>query len=106
MHLVLLTNEFRNLDSLECAQLIPAGPGYVNIALANRVCPVAGSAPGEATVNAANYAAQQYGGCRENRSQDKSGSLTHIEVNGVQVTPSAMRLETLGKRDRGGATDP
>jgi hypothetical protein len=41
----------------------------------------------------------------ERIAQDKWDALTDIEANGVQVTTLAMRLETLGKRDRG-ATDP
>ncbi|KDQ56528.1 hypothetical protein JAAARDRAFT_47935 [Jaapia argillacea MUCL 33604] len=54
-----LTNEFRTLNS-PC-QLIPQGPGYENITLANQVCPNVGAVAGQSRVNGATFVALSYG---------------------------------------------
>ncbi|KAF5363146.1 hypothetical protein D9758_008368 [Tetrapyrgos nigripes] len=46
----LMINEFRTLNGT-CASLIPQGPGYENISLANQVCITVGSIPGQPTVD-------------------------------------------------------
>ncbi|KIP01968.1 hypothetical protein PHLGIDRAFT_130987 [Phlebiopsis gigantea 11061_1 CR5-6] len=55
----LLTNEFNTLDG-ECSALIPQGPGYENITLANQVCTTVGSVSGQATVNGSRYLALSF----------------------------------------------
>lgn len=49
-----MLNEFHTLDGA-CASLIPQGPGYENITLANQVCTTVGSLPGQAFVNGMRY---------------------------------------------------
>ncbi|TFK52827.1 hypothetical protein OE88DRAFT_1711701 [Heliocybe sulcata] len=56
----ILTNEFRTVDGT-CATLVPQGPGYEGISLANQVCTTVGSLPGQALVNGARYVALSYG---------------------------------------------
>ena len=46
----MITNEFRTLKG-ECSFLIPRGPGYENITLANQVCTAVGSVPGQSFVD-------------------------------------------------------
>ncbi|KAK7025542.1 ATP-binding cassette transporter snq2 [Paramarasmius palmivorus] len=46
----LLTNEFRTVNGY-CSGLIPSGPGYENITIANQVCPTVGALPGSDYVN-------------------------------------------------------
>ncbi|EAU89680.2 hba2 [Coprinopsis cinerea okayama7 len=55
----ILTNEFRTLNGL-CTSLVPSGPGYENVSLANQVCAVVGALPGEAFVNGARFAELSY----------------------------------------------
>ncbi|OSX63435.1 hypothetical protein POSPLADRAFT_1074039 [Postia placenta MAD-698-R-SB12] len=50
----MVLNEFHTLDGA-CASLIPQGPGYENITLANQVCTTVGSLPGQAFVNGMRY---------------------------------------------------
>jgi len=45
-----MTNEFRTLNG-RCDTLVPQGPGYENVPLANKVCAVVGAQPGESVVN-------------------------------------------------------
>ena len=49
-----LVNEFRTLN-LECSNLVPQGPGYENITLANQVCIAVGAIPGQTAVNGLRY---------------------------------------------------
>ncbi|KAI0693726.1 pleiotropic drug resistance ABC transporter [Cytidiella melzeri] len=56
----LVTNELHNMQA-ECASLIPQGPGYENVTLANQVCAVVGSQPGQSTVSGALYASLSFG---------------------------------------------
>ncbi|TBU44086.1 pleiotropic drug resistance ABC transporter [Dichomitus squalens] len=50
----LITNEFHGLDGT-CANLVPQGPGYENVALANQVCTTVGSTPGSLIVRGDAY---------------------------------------------------
>ena len=54
-----MVNEFHTIDA-ECAVLVPQGPGYENIPLANKVCTTVGSVPGSSTVNGNNYIELSY----------------------------------------------
>jgi ATP-binding cassette, subfamily G (WHITE), member 2, SNQ2 len=55
----LITNEFRTLDGT-CALLVPSGPGYENVSIANQVCTTVGSLPGQATVNGNRFVQLSY----------------------------------------------
>ncbi|KAI3404306.1 CDR1 [Candida oxycetoniae] len=55
----LMVNEFHNRE-FECANFIPAGPGFENISNSNRVCTTVGSKPGNSMVNGTDYVAQLY----------------------------------------------
>ncbi|KAF4611873.1 hypothetical protein D9613_003579 [Agrocybe pediades] len=46
----LMTNEFHTLKA-ECSNLVPQGPGYHNVTLANQVCATVGALPGQSFVN-------------------------------------------------------
>ncbi|RDB26892.1 Brefeldin A resistance protein [Hypsizygus marmoreus] len=56
----LMTNEFRTLNGA-CSSLIPQGPGYENVSLANQVCTTVGSLPGEPFVSGSRFAELSYG---------------------------------------------
>lgn len=55
-----MTNEFHTLNGV-CSTLVPSGPGYEGISLANQVCTVLGSEPGQATVSGSAYLALSFG---------------------------------------------
>jgi ATP-binding cassette, subfamily G (WHITE), member 2, SNQ2 len=55
-----ILNEFRTLDG-HCSTLVPQGPGYENVSLANQVCTAVGSLPGQATVSGARYVELSFG---------------------------------------------
>ncbi|TFK22472.1 hypothetical protein FA15DRAFT_757994 [Coprinopsis marcescibilis] len=55
----ILTNEFRTLKG-QCDALVPQGPGYENVSLANQVCAVIGARPGEDFVDGAVFAKLSY----------------------------------------------
>ena len=57
---ILLSNEYRD-SQFDCSTLVPTGPGYEDVSLANQVCPVAGSRPGSASVDAEHYLDLTYG---------------------------------------------
>ncbi|KAG1745100.1 ABC-2 type transporter-domain-containing protein [Suillus paluster] len=46
----LVVNEFHTLDGV-CSTLVPQGPGYANVSLANQVCTTVGSQPGQLLVD-------------------------------------------------------
>ncbi|KAH0589276.1 hypothetical protein H2248_005039 [Termitomyces sp. 'cryptogamus'] len=50
----ILTNEFHTLNAT-CSTLVPSGPGYENVSLANQVCTIVGSVPGSEFVDGARY---------------------------------------------------
>jgi len=51
-----MVNEFHTLNGT-CTQLIPQGPGYENVFLANQVCTTIGSQPGRSHVDGDSYLA-------------------------------------------------
>jgi len=53
-------NEFHTLNGT-CSTLIPQGPGYENVSLANQVCTTVGSLPGMTTVDGNRFANLSYG---------------------------------------------
>lgn len=55
-----MSNEFRTLQGT-CSSLVPQGPGYENITLANQVCTVVGSVPGEPFVQGSQFILASYG---------------------------------------------
>ena len=56
----ILTNEFHTLNGV-CSSLVPQGPGYENIGLANQVCTAVGSQAGQAFVNGNTFVKLSYG---------------------------------------------
>jgi ATP-binding cassette subfamily G (WHITE) protein 2 (SNQ2) len=46
----LMSNEFHKLNG-KCSDLIPIGPGYENVTIANQVCVAIGAIPGQDTVD-------------------------------------------------------
>ncbi|KAF9484262.1 pleiotropic drug resistance ABC transporter [Pholiota conissans] len=56
----LMANEFHTLDGT-CSSLVPSGPGYEGVSLANQVCTVIGSQPGQDTVNGSAYIGISFG---------------------------------------------
>ncbi|VUC33001.1 unnamed protein product [Clonostachys rosea] len=50
-----------------CTELIPSGPGYENVPLAERACNVAGSVPGQAFVDGATYLQTAFGFVNANK---------------------------------------
>ncbi|OSD01072.1 pleiotropic drug resistance ABC transporter [Trametes coccinea BRFM310] len=56
----LMVNEFHTIHA-DCSVLVPQGPAYGNITLANQVCTTVGSVPGSLTVSGTNYIALSYG---------------------------------------------
>ncbi|TDL19014.1 hypothetical protein BD410DRAFT_752633 [Rickenella mellea] len=57
---ILMTNEFHTLNAT-CSALIPFGPAYENVTLANKACVIVGSISGQSTVLGSNYARMSYG---------------------------------------------
>ncbi|KAJ6507866.1 pleiotropic drug resistance ABC transporter [Mycena vitilis] len=55
-----VANEFHTLKG-SCASLVPQGPGYENITIANQVCATVGSVSGQAFVDGNNFIAVSYG---------------------------------------------
>ena len=49
-----MTNEFHTLNGT-CTNLVPQGPGYEGITLANQVCTTVGSVPGEIHVQGSRF---------------------------------------------------
>ncbi|SRR6266550_7787338 len=56
----ILTNEFRTLQG-SCSALVPQGPGYENVTLANQVCTAVGAVPGQPFVDGSNFLLLSYG---------------------------------------------
>ncbi|KAK9470227.1 ABC-2 type transporter-domain-containing protein [Dipodascopsis tothii] len=55
----LMINEFRHREYL-CTSLIPSGPGYEDVGLADKICSVAGAVRGSAYVNGGDYIAESF----------------------------------------------
>lgn len=56
----LMANEFHGRE-FPCTAIVPAGPGYDDLPLADRVCTVVGAQPGSSTVNGDAYIELSYG---------------------------------------------
>ena len=54
-----LSNEFRTLKGA-CSNLVPQGPGYENVSLANQVCATVGSVPGQPFVDGSRFLELSY----------------------------------------------
>ncbi|KAI9834089.1 MAG: hypothetical protein M1819_003374 [Sarea resinae] len=54
-----MVNEFHGRHSL-CTSLVPSGPGFENVSLANQVCAVTGSKPGQMYVDGDEYLALSF----------------------------------------------
>lgn len=50
----IITNEFRSLNGT-CSNVVPRGPGYEGVDIANTVCAVVGAQPGRPTVDGATF---------------------------------------------------
>jgi ATP-binding cassette, subfamily G (WHITE), member 2, SNQ2 len=72
-----LVNEFHTLDGT-CASLVPQGPGYENIGLANQVCTSVGSQPGQSTVNGNTFVELSYGYSYSNLWMSAASRLVQI----------------------------
>ena len=55
-----MVNEFHTLNGA-CTTLVPQGPGYENVQLANQVCTTVGSQPGVLTVSGSAFIADSFG---------------------------------------------
>ena len=55
-----MTNEFRTVNGT-CNNLVPQGPGYEGVSLANKVCTTIGALPGESTVQGSRFVELAYG---------------------------------------------
>ncbi|KAI0649902.1 pleiotropic drug resistance ABC transporter [Trametes meyenii] len=55
----LMVNEFHTVHA-DCSVLVPQGPGYENVSLANRVCTTVGSTSGSTTVDGLSYVSLSY----------------------------------------------
>ncbi|KAI0332261.1 pleiotropic drug resistance ABC transporter [Cubamyces sp. BRFM 1775] len=56
----LMVNEFSTVQA-ECSTLVPQGPPYENVTIANQVCTTVGSVPGSLTVSGPSYISLSYG---------------------------------------------
>lgn len=56
----ILTNEFRTIKGA-CSSLVPQGPGYENVTLANQVCAVVGAVPSQPFVDGNKFVLLSYG---------------------------------------------
>ena len=56
----MLMNEFHTLNGI-CSNLVPQGPSYENVTLANQVCTTVGSLPGQVFVNGNRFGELSYG---------------------------------------------
>ncbi|CCM03954.1 uncharacterized protein FIBRA_06107 [Fibroporia radiculosa] len=56
----LMVNEFSTLEA-SCETLVPSGPGYESVSIANQGCAVVGSVAGSATVSGIRYVELAYG---------------------------------------------
>ncbi|KAM6501505.1 pleiotropic drug resistance ABC transporter [Amanita muscaria] len=56
----LIVNEFHTLNGL-CSSLVPSGPGYETVSLANQVCSVVGALPGQNRVDGNRFVNLSFG---------------------------------------------
>ena len=55
---------------MQCANMVPAGADYGSVPMENKVCPIAGSEPGQYHVNAEQYMEKTYGYSWDNASRN------------------------------------
>lgn len=89
---ILMANEFRKLN-VPCAQLVPSGPGFANVALANQVCAIAGAQPGQSVISGSDYVAISYGYYWSNRGRNV-GILFAFFIFSVAVYALASELQS------------
>ncbi|KAJ6512945.1 pleiotropic drug resistance ABC transporter [Mycena sanguinolenta] len=70
-----MANEFHTLNGT-CASLVPQGPGYENITLANQVCATVGAVAGQTFVDGNRFIAESYGYSVKNQWLNVGLSLT------------------------------
>lgn len=56
----LIVNEFHTLEGT-CSLMVPSGPGYENVSLANQVCAIVTAESGRDTVDGMRFIAQSFG---------------------------------------------
>lgn len=56
----IIVNEFHTING-QCSNLVPSGPGYSNVTLANQVCSTIGSVDGSSTVDGNVFVQLSYG---------------------------------------------
>lgn len=66
---ILIANEYRG-QMMQCATMVPAGQNYESVSMENKVCPIAGSEPGQYYVNAEQYMEKTYGYHWDNASRN------------------------------------
>jgi ATP-binding cassette subfamily G (WHITE) protein 2 (SNQ2) len=81
----ILTNEFRTLNG-SCASMVPQGPGYENVSLANQVCTVVGSLPGQTFVDGNRFVELSYGFSYSNtwmvsHFENRHAILSHVTIS-------------------------
>jgi len=54
-----MTNEFQTINGT-CSTIIPNGPGYENVTIANQVCTTVGSLPGQTYVSGSRFLELSY----------------------------------------------
>ena len=78
-------SEFHTLDG-QCSSLIPQGPGYEGISIANQVCTTVGSEPGQATVDGNRYVQLSF-----NYSYSHLWRVsTHVQILECQLTRTPL----------------
>lgn len=55
-----MSTEFHTVNG-PCSNLVPSGPGYEGISLANQVCPIVGAEPGQENVVGQRYVGLSFG---------------------------------------------
>lgn len=55
-----MANEFRTLNGV-CDSLVPQGPSYANITIANQVCATVGAVPGQLSVQGSRFISLSFG---------------------------------------------
>ncbi|KAF9449781.1 pleiotropic drug resistance ABC transporter [Macrolepiota fuliginosa MF-IS2] len=111
----LMTNEFRTLQG-ECSSLVPQGPGYENITIANQVCTTVGSLLGQPVVDGSRFLELSYGFQWSNTWKNLgiviaygigffAALLIFTEFNTSTFHESAVVLFRRGHKKLSGATD-
>ena len=93
---ILMSNEFRGL-TMQCNNMVPAGPGYENVSTENQVCPVAGARPGQPFVRGEDYLLANYGYSWQHASRNAGivigmfvfAVIVHMIGTEFQIDPAA-----------------